>query len=152
MRVIIVLLIVLIIGCTWGDDLRKEIEDDIEEIEEKILELFFDLAKATLRPNSFVELDKLASFLKENKEIVVEIGGHTDSRGSNNQTLSNRRAKAVYDYLVSKGIEEKQLTHKGYGSTQPIFTDEYISNLATKEKKEEAHQSNRRTEYKIISE
>ena len=114
--------------------------------------VFFDLAKATLRPNSFVELDKLANFLKENKEIIVEIGGHTDSRGTNNQTLSNRRAKAVYDYLLTKGIEEKQLTHKGYGSTQPIFTDEYISKLATKEKKEEAHQSNRRTEYKIISE
>lgn len=114
--------------------------------------VFFDLDKATLRPESFVELDKLVDFLKENSTIKIEIGGHTDSRGSNNQKLSEDRAKAVYDYVVSKGIDPKRMTHKGYGASKPVYTDEYIAKLASKAEKEAAHQANRRTEYTIIRE
>lgn len=113
--------------------------------------VFFDLDKATLRPKSFVELDKLVSFLKENPEINIEIGGHTDSRGSNNQQLSESRAKSVYDYVVSKGVDAGRMTHKGYGSSKPIRTDKEIAKLATDKEKEAAHQQNRRVEYKIIS-
>ncbi len=112
--------------------------------------VFFDLGKSTLRKESYVELNKLVAFLNENADTRIEIGGHTDSRGNNNEVLSRNRAKSVYDYLISKGIEASRLEHKGYGSTVPVYTDEHISKLATEEEKESAHQANRRTEYKII--
>lgn len=112
--------------------------------------VFFDLNKATLRQESYVELNKLVSFLKENPDIRIEISGHTDSRGNNNDVLSANRAKSVYEYVVSQGIDATRMTHKGYGSTRPVYTDEQIAGMATEAEKEAAHQSNRRTEYKII--
>ncbi len=112
--------------------------------------VFFDLDKATLREESYVELNKLVEFLEENPDIKIELSGHTDSRGNNNQELSERRAKAVFDYVVSKGISASRMTHKGFGSSKPVYTDEYISKLASDAEKEKAHQANRRTEYKII--
>ena len=114
--------------------------------------VFFDLGKATLRPESFVELDKLLEFLQKNPSIKIEIGGHTDTRGDDkeNLTLSTNRAKSVFDYLLGKGIAMERLTFKGYGETQPVVTDAAIAKLASDKEKETAHQSNRRTEYKII--
>ncbi len=114
--------------------------------------VFFDLNKSTLRKTSFIELDKLVSFLNENKEVKIEIGGHTDSRGDaqKNITLSNNRAKSVYEYAVSKGIDKTRLSFKGYGSTQPVHSDEEIAKMTTKKEKEAAHQANRRTEYKVV--
>jgi len=112
--------------------------------------VFFDLDKATLRSKSFVELDKLVNFMNENSTIRIEISGHTDSRGSNNQQLSEDRAKAVYDYVVSKGIDASRMTHKGFGSSKPINSDASIADLA-ESKREAAHQQNRRVEYKILS-
>lgn len=106
--------------------------------------IFFDFDKATLRPESIVELEKACKFLKENPNIKIEIGGHTDIRGSDeyNMDLSLRRAKAVYDYLVKNcDIDPSRLTYKGYGETQ----------LLTRETTEEAHQLNRRVEFKIIA-
>lgn len=115
--------------------------------------VFFDLSKSTLRNESYVELDKLVSFLNENDKIKIEIGGHTDSRGDakSNKTLSNDRAKAVYDYVIQKGIAKERLSYMGYGSSQPVFTDEQIASMTTEKEKEKAHQSNRRTAYKIIT-
>ena len=112
--------------------------------------IFFDLGMSTLRPESFIELDKLVSFLEENPTVKVEIGGHTDSRGSNNKVLSENRAKAVYNYCLDKKISQERLTSKGYGSSQPVFDDNYIANLTSDKQKQTAHQANRRTEYKII--
>ena len=112
--------------------------------------VFFDLNKSTLRPESYVELNKLVEFLESNPKVKIEIGGHTDSRGNNNMELSNDRAKSVYDYVVNKGIDASRLTYKGYGATKPVYTDEYINGLNTDKEKEAAHQANRRTEYKII--
>lgn len=115
--------------------------------------VFFDLGKSTLRKESFVELNKLYDFLTENKEVKIEIGGHTDTRGDDqdNMELSQNRAKAVYDYLVNKGVDASRLSHKGYGETKPINTDEEIEKLASDSQKEAAHQENRRTEYKILN-
>lgn len=114
--------------------------------------VFFDLGKSTLRKESYVELNKLESFLKENNSIKIEIGGHTDTRGDNraNQKLSEDRAKAVYDFLVNKGVEAERLSYKGYGEENPMNTDEEIAKLTTEEAKEKAHQENRRTEYRIV--
>lgn len=114
--------------------------------------IFFDFGKFSLRPESFVELDKFVKFLKDNPSLKIELGGHTDTRGDaqKNKILSQNRAKAVADYLISKGIPSGNITHKGYGETQPIIGDEEISKLASEKDKEAAHQQNRRTEYKII--
>lgn len=114
--------------------------------------IFFDLNKSLLRKESFVELDKLVSFLKDNKEIKIEIGGHTDSRGDKqkNIILSNNRAKSVYDYVIAKGIDEERLSFKGYGSSKAVYSDEKIEAMRSKTEKEAAHQANRRTEYKIM--
>ena len=118
----------------------------------RLANVFFDLNKATLRKESYVELNKLTDFLNENNKVKIEIGGHTDSRGSDvlNQKLSEDRAKAVYDYLISKGIDSGRLTYKGYGKSKPIITDEEIAELETEKEKEAAYQENRRTEYRII--
>jgi outer membrane protein OmpA-like peptidoglycan-associated protein len=64
--------------------------------------------------------------------------------------LSDARAKAVYTYIISKGIDSKRLSYKGYGETKPKITDVEIGKLTNESEKEKAHQSNRRTEYKII--
>ncbi len=114
--------------------------------------VFFDLGLATLRPESYVELNKLRDFLKANPALKIEIGGHTDTRGDNaeNQKLSEARAKSVKDYLIQQGIETARLSSKGYGETMPIYSDEAIAKMPTEKEKEKAHQENRRTEYKIV--
>ncbi|MGB0915711.1 MAG: OmpA family protein [Crocinitomicaceae bacterium] len=124
--------------------------DDAQPI--VLANVFFDLAKSTLRKESFVELNKLVEFLEQNASVKIEIGGHTDSRGDNtkNITLSKNRAKSVKDYLISKGIDQTRLSSVGYASTKPVFTDDQIAKMASNKEKEAAHQANRRTEYKIV--
>lgn len=104
--------------------------------------VFFASNSFELQPNSFSELDKLANLLLEYPKLKIEISGHTDNIGEEdyNQQLSNNRAKAVYNYLVNKGIAAKQLTYKGYGSTRPIATNDT----------EQGRAINRRTEFTII--
>jgi outer membrane protein OmpA-like peptidoglycan-associated protein len=115
--------------------------------------VFFALNQAVLQEESFVELAKLSSFLKANTALTIEIGGHTDTRGDEkeNRKLSEARAKAVVDYLITQGIEVKRLQYKGYGETQPKISDDAINLLKTDKEKEKAHQQNRRTEYKILN-
>ncbi|MCF8329648.1 MAG: OmpA family protein [Crocinitomicaceae bacterium] len=121
--------------------------------ENVLANIFFDLGKSTLRKESAIELKTLASFLSRNPTIKIELGGHTDSRGNeaDNLLLSTERAKAVYDYLIAnERISKERLSFKGYGKTQPIFSDKIIETMKTSEEKEIAHQKNRRTVYKII--
>lgn len=115
--------------------------------------VFFDLNKATLRPESFVELNKLKEFLTLNPSLKIEIGGHTDTRGDDkvNQALSEARAKSVMDYLIQQGIAAPRLSSKGYGESQTVISDAEIAKLSSEKLKEAAHQKNRRTEYKFIS-
>ena len=103
--------------------------------------VFFDFDKAELKPESFVELDKLAAYLRTNT-IRIEIGGHTDDQGSDdyNDRLSESRAKAVYDYLVAKGIPADRLQYKGYGKRVPVASNDTDDGRA----------ANRRTEFKIV--
>ncbi|MBQ7735366.1 MAG: OmpA family protein [Bacteroidales bacterium] len=104
--------------------------------------VFFDFDKSTLKKESEVELNKLVDYLTSNKGIKIEIGGHTDNQGSEsyNERLSNDRAKAVYDYLVNKGIDSKRMSYKGYGMSKPVATNDT----------EEGRALNRRTEFTII--
>jgi len=105
--------------------------------------IFFDFDKATLRPESTNELQRLTKLLTDVPTLKIEISGHTDSKGANdyNKTLSDNRAKAVVDYLIKAGITANRLVYKGYGEEQPISTNET----------EEGRQLNRRTEFKILS-
>jgi outer membrane protein OmpA-like peptidoglycan-associated protein/Tol biopolymer transport system component len=105
--------------------------------------VFFDVDKSTLRPESVQELDKLTDIMRNNPNLKIELSGHTDSDGDDkhNMILSDNRAKAVVDYLIAKGINPNRLTWKGYGETAPIEPND------TPEHK----QQNRRTEVKILS-
>jgi outer membrane protein OmpA-like peptidoglycan-associated protein/tetratricopeptide (TPR) repeat protein len=105
--------------------------------------IFFDFDKATLRPESTNELERLTKLLNDVPTLKIEISGHTDSKGADdyNKKLSNSRAKSVVDYLVSKGISAGRLTFAGYGEEQPISSNDT----------DEGRQMNRRTEFKILS-
>lgn len=110
--------------------------------------VYYDFNKASLRPESFVELDKLVAFFEANPNITVELSAHTDSKGSDayNQNLSEARAKSVVDYLVSKGIDKSKLLAKGYGETQPVADNENADGSDNPE----GRQQNRRTEFKVV--
>jgi outer membrane protein OmpA-like peptidoglycan-associated protein/tetratricopeptide (TPR) repeat protein len=104
--------------------------------------IFFDFGSYELRAESKVELKKLIAFIHKNPGLKIEIGGHTDDVGSqeNNLALSKNRARAVKEFLVKNGIEFTNLTFKGYGETQPLFPNDSESN----------RQLNRRIEFKIL--
>lgn len=104
--------------------------------------IFFDFNKATLRQESLSELDRAVTLMNNMTSLQIEISGHTDNVGSKsyNQKLSEARAKAVVDYLISKGIDKKRLAYKGYAFSQPIATNDT----------EEGRQMNRRTEFKVL--
>lgn len=106
--------------------------------------IFFDYAKATLKPESFPELDRLLKLLNDFPTLRIEISGHTDDRGSmtTNSKLSKDRANSVVNYLISKGISAGRLEFAGYAYLQPIATN----------KTEEGRQQNRRVEFKVLSE
>ncbi|MCE3294470.1 MAG: OmpA family protein [Crocinitomicaceae bacterium] len=103
--------------------------------------IFFDVAKATLKPESAAELNKVAAVLKDNPGISIEIGGHTDSDGSDdlNKKLSQSRANSVKAYLESLGISAARVTSVGYGEAKPSVPNNSDDNK----------QLNRRVEFKI---
>ena len=105
--------------------------------------IFFDFDKATLRKESTAELERLVQLMTvEYPALRIEISGHTDNVGKAeyNKDLSQRRAKAVVDYLTAHGVATARLTSAGYGDTQPVAPN------TTKE----GRQLNRRTEFKVL--
>jgi len=104
--------------------------------------LFFDLGKATLKPESAPELKRILQVMSENKALVIEISGHTDNTGSDeiNNKLSLERANAVKDYLLKAGIDTARIRTKGYGKTKPKADNST----------EEGRQINRRVEIEIL--
>lgn len=104
--------------------------------------IFFATGKATLRDESFGELNRIAISMEENKTLSIELGGHTDNTGSAefNIDLSQKRADAVREYLIGKGIEPDRIASKGYGETKPV----------AKNDTPEGQQQNRRVEFKIL--
>ena len=106
-------------------------------------DIFFEFDKSTILQQSYFELRSLISLLETYPNMRIEIRGHTDGKGSDsyNQRLSENRAKAVTDYLISKGISEKRLQYKGYGKTMPIDTNDT----------EEGRANNRRVEFNITA-
>ena len=119
----------------------------IQEMKEKnvtirINNIFFEYDKYELLPESFPELDHLVVFLKENEDTKVEIAGHTDDKGSENYNiqLSEKRAQAIINYLVSSGCNKNNLIAKGYGELVPIATNET----------DEGRAKNRRVELRFL--
>jgi len=104
--------------------------------------IFFETAKATLKPESFPELDRTIDFLNNNPTMEVEIAGHTDSDGSEvlNQKLSQARAQSVANYLIEHGINTERLIVHGYGESRPIAFNNTPEGKA----------QNRRVEFKVL--
>jgi peptidoglycan-associated lipoprotein len=130
--------------------------------------IFYAFDKATLRPESKEALNQLIKILNDNPNVTIELGAHTDSKGSNayNERLAQQRAQSVVDYLIEAGIDIARLTAKGYGETVPkeihgkiaepyafleegmVLTETFIETL-TPEQQEIADQINRRTEFQV---
>jgi len=106
--------------------------------------LLFEQREARIDPKSFAELDEVAALLNENKKMVIQLEGHTDSSGNPkaNMELSEKRVEAVKKYLVGKGVDKNHIKTKAFGGTRPL----------SKEKTTEAKILNRRVELRILSE
>ncbi len=131
--------------------------------------IFYDFDKATLRPESKKALDEMIKMLNDNPNVTIELGAHTDRKGSEqyNERLAQRRAQSVVNYLIAGGISKDRLEAKGYGKSVPkvinkkmaklydfltegdVLTEEFILNLPP-EQQETADQINRRTEFKVL--
>lgn len=108
----------------------------------EVKDILYDYNKFDIRPDAAIRLDTLVQTLVDNPKISIELSSHTDARGKDayNLKLSQQRAQAAVDYIVSKGIDKARITAKGYGETRPL-----IPNAKT----EEEYQRNRRTEFKV---
>jgi outer membrane protein OmpA-like peptidoglycan-associated protein len=124
---------------------QAEVGDEIGALFE-VNPIYYDLDKSTIRPDAAAELDKIVQVLKDNPTISIELGSHTDARASAsyNQKLSQRRAESAVKYIIEHGIEASRIKAKGYGETQLINGCSDGVDCS-----EEAHQENRRTEFKI---
>ena len=124
--------------------IKKDIELKPIEKGAKIVinNIFFETGKATLSPQSNVELEKAVDLLKTNPTMIIEVGGHTDNVGDDayNMKLSHDRSKSVREYLVKAGIASERVQAKGYGESNPIATNDT----------EDGRKANRRTEFVIL--
>ena len=108
----------------------------------EVKDILYDYNKFNIRPDAAIRLDTLVQTLVDNPKISIELSSHTDQRGKDpyNLKLSQQRAQAAVDYIVSKGVEKARITAKGYGETRPIVA---------KPTSEAEYQRNRRTEFKV---
>ena len=104
--------------------------------------VFFAFGTSTLLEESRVDLDKVLDIMQKNPSLKVELAGHTDNIGkpADNQRLSEQRAKAVFDFLVGKGVASERLSYKGYGDTKPVADNST----------EEGRAQNRRTTFTVV--
>jgi outer membrane protein OmpA-like peptidoglycan-associated protein len=100
------------------------------------------VAKSKIDPESYPELDMVVAMMNDNKNMVVQLEGHTDYLGdpAKNQKLSEQRVEAVRDYLVSKGIKKGRIKLKAFGGSMPLSRDNTP----------EGHRLNRRVEMRIL--
>lgn len=160
---------------TMGVITSTDFERDyaLERIPDKpvvLPDILFDLGKWDLKTQYQDSLQGLIQRLDANQNIVIELGAHTDARASEeyNDILSQKRAEAVVDYLIRRGINPKRLVAKGYGERKPRIlqknilrdsirfaigiqlTEGYIDSLQSEQRKEIAHQLNRRIDFRIL--
>ena len=103
----------------------------------------FDAGQSTIKESAYPQLDSVANVMKLNAKMKIEINAYTDNTGdaNTNKSLSEKRAKAVYNYFVAKGIEAARMTYAGYGSLNPIADNNT----------DEGQKLNRRIEIKVVS-
>jgi len=127
-----------------NDSIHKDFSLEPIEVGKKVVieNIFFETGKSKLKPESYKALDQVLNLLRNNKDLRLEIAGHTDNVGSysTNKKLSTNRAKSVVDYLVGHGIDASRLEHKGYSFTEPIATNDTPK----------GRQKNRRVEFEIL--
>lgn len=140
------------------DDYKEEVNDvtvetevtliknefkQLEETGEVSLDIYYDLDKWDIRPDAAEQLDKLVEYLKSKPALRVELGSHTDNRGSDkyNMELSGKRAQSAVQYIIERGITKERITSKGYGETQLVVPNA---------QNEDDHQKNRRTTIRKI--
>ena len=175
---------VMMAGCNGYLNSRGEFTSDAEERDETygldfilaainkpviVENVFYEFDRADVTPESAAALDEIIQMLEDNPNVSIELGAHTDMKGNEtyNLGLSERRAKAVVDYLIQHGVAADRLTPKGYGKTQPrtitrkqardypmfkegdVLTEEYILALPP-EQQEIANALNRRTEFRVL--
>ena len=136
----------------------------------EIPNIFYDYDRWELRPESMTALDRLVEILNDNPNVTIELGSHTDCRGTleYNYELSQKRAQSVVNYLIEKGIATDRLKAKGYAQSQPKVADaalaaqypfmtlgvvldqKFTDKLDTEDKKESVYQISRRTEFKVL--
>ena len=104
--------------------------------------VFFDFDRATLKPDSYPELNRVAELMEERSGLRIEVAGHTDNIGPDayNVGLSERRARSVVNYLIGKGIDTSRFEIKYFGNTQPVADNS----------SREGRRKNRRVEFKIL--
>lgn len=130
------------------EEVSKEVIKDISLLPLKvgavfeIKNIFFNANSSILKEESYEELDKIVAFLIVNNNIAVEIGGHTNGLCTDEfcNQLSASRAKVVMEYVAAEGIEKNRLSHKGYGKSQPIASNETV----------DGRKRNQRVELKIM--
>jgi outer membrane protein OmpA-like peptidoglycan-associated protein len=137
--------IVDLTGEASDEEIRRDFGLDRVEVGATVVleNIFFETGKATLKPESFLQLEQVLKFMNSNPGVRMEISGHTDNTGSLklNTKLSQSRAEAVVAYLVEHGIDAGRLDAKGYAFSQPIATNDTPEGRA----------KNRRVEFKILS-
>ncbi len=158
-------------GVEFSKDFKKDIV--LKPIPKKPIvlpDILYDLNKWNLKPQYQDSLQGLIQTLRENPNLVIELGSHTDSRDTKeyNDILSQKRARSVVDYLIMRGIDPKRLVAKGYGERVPrtlqkdivkdgflfkkgtTLDDAFINSLPSKAEKEAAYALNRRTEFRVL--
>jgi OmpA-OmpF porin, OOP family len=135
--------VVYVDSIRYEKDSVLQVKTDAHAGEKITLKVSFELGKSYITSESFAELNKLAQYLFRHPALVIRINGHSDNQGSKrkNQRLSEERARAVFEYLINKGVQNK-MYYKGYGDTVPIADN------AT----DEGQARNRRVEFEILSE
>ncbi len=137
----------LLLGGATGGEAKEEKTILLRKIKtgeiSVLRHVFFDTGKATLKPESADELDKLVNMMEQNTKVRLEIGGHTDNIGGHdiNVQLSQQRANSVKTYLISQGIEAKRIAAVGYGETRPIVSND---------DEQGGREVNRRVEFKVL--
>lgn len=124
----------------------KNVDVELKPIElgkaYKMNDIYYETSSSELKESSLKVLDEFCVFLNENPKLKIAIHGHTDNMGNDdaNMILSQQRAKSVYDYLITKGIDSGRLEYQGFGETKPVADN----------KTESGRAMNRRTEFVII--
>lgn len=154
-------------GMTSSKEFRIDIFMSPDDSRIDLPGIMYDFGKWNLRPESLVALEELVEILNDNPNITIEIGSHTDFRGSDqaNTELSAKRAQSVVDFLITYGVDQERLSSKGYGESMPkeidksiakkydflnegdVLSEAFITRLSSEEQREICHQINRRTDF-----